>query len=219
MEQSIETRPGVTVEEPSMFQRLLVPGVIVTLLMIVAALLALFWLTRPPGEGSIEVAFTRDMIAHHEQAVEMALLLRERGPNADLKMLTLDIILTQQAQIGQMQGWLAVWGRALASPRPIMDGMGSRMGMATRQQVNDLRALPLAEVEARFLQLMIRHHQGALMMARDIGPKTDRPVVYNFALAIIAAQESEIAVMRDLLTNRGAQPLPPLEPTPMNHGG
>jgi uncharacterized protein (DUF305 family) len=233
MEQIVETTPEATQPAPApappppiseqtgprALQRLLVPGVIVTLLTLIAALLALFWLTRPPSEASIEVAYTRDMIAHHEQAVEMALLLRERGVSDDLDALTRDIVLTQQAQLGQMQGWLAVWGSPLGSDRPAMGGMGPQMGMATQEQVNELRTLPLPEAEVRFLQLMIRHHQGAVWMAREIGPKTDRPVIYNFAVATIASQESEIAVMRDLLVQRGAQPLPNLEPVPMDHGG
>jgi uncharacterized protein (DUF305 family) len=217
-----ELAPAPPVPEyvgPSTFQRLLIPGVIVSLLTVIAALLALFWLTRPPSEASVETAYTRDMIAHHEQAVEMALILRERGVSDDLDALTLDMVLTQQAQIGQMQGWLAVWGRPLSSDRPVMGGMGPQMGMAAQEQLNELRTLPLPEAEVRFLQLMIRHHQGAVWMAREIGPKTDRPVIYNFAVSIIGAQGSEIAVMRDLLTRRGAQPLPDLQPVPMDHGG
>lgn len=204
---------------PTGVRRLLVPGLIIALLLVIAALLAFFWLTRPPSEDSAEVTFTRDMVAHHEQAIEMALILRERGVSEDLAALTLDIVLTQQAQIGQMQGWLAVWGRPLAGARAPMEGMGPQMGMATRQQVNALRTLPLAEAEVQFLQFMIRHHQGALMMARDVDASTDRTVISNFARSLIAAQESEIVVMGDLLARRGAQPLPALEPAPMNHGG
>lgn len=44
-------------------------------------------------------------------------------------------------------------------------------------------------------------------------------VIYNFAVSIIGVQGSAIAVMRDLLARRGAQPLPDLQPVPMDHGG
>lgn len=54
------------------------------------------------------------MSDHHAQAVEMALLARDRTNDEELRRFALDIILTQQAQIGQMQGWLAVWERPLA---------------------------------------------------------------------------------------------------------
>src|SRR3712207_6318982 len=79
-------------------------------LLLVVALAAFLLLRSPlPAEGSPEVRFARDMMAHHEQAVEMALLIRERSADEELRQLALDIALTQQAQIGQMQGWLAVW--------------------------------------------------------------------------------------------------------------
>jgi uncharacterized protein (DUF305 family) len=49
------------------------------------------------------------MIVHHAQAVDMALLLYDRTENPDFKTIALDMALTQQTQIGQMQGWLSLW--------------------------------------------------------------------------------------------------------------
>ncbi|HMN29918.1 MAG TPA: DUF305 domain-containing protein, partial [Caldilineaceae bacterium] len=63
-----------------------------------------------PAEGSAEVGFARDMAMHHAQAVNLAMLLRDRSDDEEMRQLALDILLTQQAQIGMMQGWLAVWG-------------------------------------------------------------------------------------------------------------
>ena len=92
------------------------------------------WLLVPrsPAEGSPEVTFARDMAAHHTQAVELAMILRDRSTDEELRRFALDILLTQQAQIGQMEGWLAVWGQPLSGPQPPMSGMGEMMGMATR---------------------------------------------------------------------------------------
>lgn len=188
------------------------PTVLAALLL--AALLALatgWWLTRPPGEGSPEVAFARDMSYHHEQAVELALIIRDRTADDSLRTLATDIVLTQQAQIGQMGGWLEAWGRPLAGAEAPMQGMGLMMGMAAQSDVNALRELPLAEAEVSFLQLMLRHHQGGVFMAEDVLKATGRPEVKRLAQAIVAGQQNEIGLMREMLALRGAAALPDLE--------
>jgi uncharacterized protein (DUF305 family) len=174
---------------------------------------------RLPAEGSPEVTFARDMAAHHTQAVEMALILRDRSNDEELRRFALDILLTQQAQIGQMDGWLAAWGLPLSGLQPPMSGMGEMMGMATRKQINELQTLAVSNAEVSFLQLMIRHHQGGVIMAQAALRQTNRPEVVRLATAIVAGQQSEIDYMTDLLARRGAEPLPPLEPMPMNHDG
>lgn len=182
------------------------------LLVLLATALAVssFSLSRAPAEGSPEVNFSRDMATHHAQAVEMALIARDRSSDEELRRFALDIMLTQQAQIGQMQGWLAAWGRPLTGVQPTMQ----MPGMATQQQINELVALPVAEMEASFLQLMIRHHQGGIMMAEDALRRTKRTEVVQLAQAIVNSQQSEIDYMQDLLKRRGvAAPMPT---APMN---
>src|SRR5262245_60788609 len=76
-----------------------------------------------PRERSAEVGFARDMATHHAQAVNLATLLRDRSDDEEMRQLALDIMLTQQAQIGQMQGWLAVWGLPNVSLEPAMAWM------------------------------------------------------------------------------------------------
>src|SRR5215213_11235045 len=74
--------------------------------------------TRLPGEGSAEAGFAHDMIVHHAQAVQMAEIVRDRTQSDDMRLLASDISLTQQAQIGIMQGWLAVWGLHITGSEP-----------------------------------------------------------------------------------------------------
>lgn len=166
--------------------------------------------TRFPGEASPEVTFARDMSAHHEQAVAMSLQLRERLDDPELRSFTLDVALTQQAQIGQMQGWLAVWDVPVSGLEPPMQGLGTQMGMATRTDLNALHTLPLDEAENLFLRLMIRHHEGGVTMAEAVLEQTRRPEVRRLAQAIVQGQTSEIAYMTDLLEERG---VPPSEPS------
>lgn len=182
-------------------------------LLLLAALAAL-WLSasRAPAEGSPEVNFSRDMAAHHAQAVEMALIARDRSSDEELRRFALDIMLTQQAQIGQMQGWLAAWGRPFSGAQPTMQ----MPGMATQQHINELQTLPVAEMETSFLQLMIRHHQGGIAMAEEALRQTNRAEVVQLASAIVRGQQSEIAYMQDLLKRRGAAaPTEPMSMDPM----
>ena len=72
-----------------------------------------------PGKDSPDVGFARDMMTHHAQAVDMATLLRDRTNDPEMWQLALDILLTQQAQIGQMQGWLTLWDGPIARTDPI----------------------------------------------------------------------------------------------------
>ncbi len=75
-------------------------------------------------------------------------------------------------------------------------------GMAARGEVSALSALPVAEAERSFLELMIRHHEGGLSMANAVLTRTDRPEVTRIAKSIVASQTGEIQAMRQLLANR-----------------
>ncbi|GAA5440762.1 hypothetical protein Dcae01_02282 [Deinococcus caeni] len=180
------------------------------LLVVLAAVLGgLLLLPRMggPAEGSTEVRFVREMIQHHAQAVDMALRVRERSRDEQLRTLALDITLSQQEQIGQMRGWLTLWGRPWGG-----EGMSaehaSMMGMATQAEVQALSDLGAAQSEVRFLQLMTRHHQGALAMVAPALAPSVRPEVQALARQIQAAQTTEVTLMTRLLRERGAQPLP-----------
>jgi uncharacterized protein (DUF305 family) len=187
-------------------------------------------ITQPPGKDSAEAGFARDMMVHHAQAVEMAEIVRAKTESNEIRILASDTALTQQAQIGQMQGWLGVWGLPVTGTEPAMAWMGhpteGRMpGMATPEEVNRLRNAPPQEADAMFLRLMIPHHQAAVPMAEAILKETDRPEVERLASAIVASQRTEIATMRDMLRGMGEEA--PAEEPPdgmdsmpsMEHGG
>ncbi|MBN9392313.1 MAG: DUF305 domain-containing protein [Chloroflexi bacterium] len=192
-------------ETPGRFP--LVPVALILGAVVLIAALALTtwgWLSNlKPTADSPEVTFAYDMGAHHAQAVEMAVKIRDRTTDPELRILAIDITLTQQAQLGMMQGWLAAWQQPFASPRPVMGGQGVMMGMATLEQVYALDTLPVAEAEVSFLRLMIRHHQGGVAMAKVVLGQTNRPEILQLANSIVISQQSEIAYMQDLLKKRG----------------
>ena len=173
--------------------------------------LALFVTSREPGDSSAEAGFARDMAVHHAQAVEMAEIVRDKTESEEIRTMAADMALTQQAQIGQMQGWLAVWGLPMARSEPAMSWMGhpteGRMpGMASPEEINRLRNAPPDEADKLFLQLMIPHHQAAVPMAEAVLERSDRPEVESLANAIIASQKGEIEIMREMLESRGEEP-------------
>ena len=86
--------------------------------------LALLFASQPPGNDSAEAGFARDMIVHHAQAVQMAEIVRDKTNSDDMRLLAADISLTQQAQVGIMQGWLEVWGLPITGEEPAIAWMG-----------------------------------------------------------------------------------------------
>ena len=150
------------------------------------------------------------MSAHHTQAVEMAEIVRTRSGDPEVLALATDIVLTQQAQLGQMRGWLDVWRLPPSRSSTAMAWMGhavprsSMPGMAPREDVAALRTLDPEAAEIRFLQLMIPHHRGGVEMAEAIVERTGRAEVRGLAGAIVRTQQSEVRNMEAMLRARGA---------------
>jgi uncharacterized protein (DUF305 family) len=161
-----------------------------------------------PAEDSADAGFARDMMVHHAQAVQMAELVRDKTESSEIRTMASDIALTQQAQIGQMQGWLAVWGLPPTGAEPAMSWMGhpveGRMpGMASPEELDELQRAEPEEADVLFLELMIPHHEAAVPMAEAVLAETEREEVERLAGAIAASQQGEIELMRGLLNQRG----------------
>jgi uncharacterized protein (DUF305 family) len=186
-----------------------------------------------PEGGTVDVGFAQDMSVHHRQAVQMAGLARDRSTDPAIRSIAFDIETNQLQQIGQMQGWLSLWNAAAlptgrymtwmtdAESMPGMAGMGhnggssgvagvtTMPGMASPADLEQLRATNGAQFDVLFLQLMLRHHQGGVPMARYAEQHGEIPQVRNLAEKIVTSQSAESDYMIQLITQRGAQPLPP----------
>ncbi|WP_426497750.1 DUF305 domain-containing protein [Streptomyces sp. D54] len=64
---------------------------------------------RVPGASSADAGFARDMAVHHQQAVEMSFIVRDRTDDEDVRRLAYDIANTQANQRGMLLGWLDLW--------------------------------------------------------------------------------------------------------------
>lgn len=187
-----------------------------------AAIFVYGLIPRAPAGDSAEAGFLRDMSDHHAQGVEMALILHDRTTDVDLLTMTTDIAMTQQGQIGTMQGWLDIWDLAPTGDDPPMAWMdhpitdGLMPGMATPEQIEQLRTLPVDQADVLFLQLMIRHHQGGVEMAEALLERSDQPEVTTFARGVVASQNGEINAMNRMLQDRGHPPI--TDPLPADDG-
>ncbi|MFJ2704106.1 DUF305 domain-containing protein [Streptomyces sp. NPDC087428] len=168
-----------------------------------------------PAEASADVGFARDMAVHHQQAVEMSFIVRDRTTDAAVRRLAFDIINTQANQRGMMLGWLEMWGRAKSSPGPPMEWMGHTVtprgdgalmpGMATDAELDALRAAKGRNAEVLFLRLMTAHHRAGADMAQAAAAAAGTDEIRNLASGMVLGQRSEIALMADMLKERGAQ--------------
>ena len=164
-------------------------------------------------DDPVDVGFAQDMKVHHAQAVQMSAIVHRRSPDPALNFLALDILTTQQGQIGIMTGWLDLWQHTQTSIAPVMAWMGDAHsgpmpGMATREQIAQLETLPVPQMEELYLRLMIRHHAGALPMAAYAAQHGESRDLVRLAQGMEAGQASEIELMQSLLAARGLRPEP-----------
>ncbi len=170
--------------------------------------------TWDPGSEPDDAAqgFLRDMITHHGQAVAMSFAVYPRTESEDMRFMTVDMGMTQQAQIGMMIQQLDDWGVPQSTSDLPMTWMGHPTsglmpGMATQEQLALLETLPPAEADILFLQLMTVHHRGGVMMAEELLARSDDPDASRLAESILRSQEVEIQNMDAMLEARGQAPV------------
>ncbi|MCX3288409.1 DUF305 domain-containing protein [Streptomyces sp. NEAU-H22] len=172
---------------------------------------------RTPSAESADAGFARDMAVHHQQAVEMSYIVRDRTKDEAVRRLAYDIAQTQANQRGMMLGWLDLWGLPKVSSEPPMTWMdmggmasgkdGALMpGMAADSEMNKLGELSGKQAEIFYLRLMTDHHQGGIHMAEGCVARCQVGVEKRLAQGMVDAQQSEISLMADMLKERGATP-------------
>ena len=153
--------------------------------------------TAPVDHNDKDVEFATNMIMHHRQAVEMADMALEKAQNATVKQLATAIKASQDPEIQQMSGWLTGWGK----PVPSADmGSMSGDGMMTEQEMADLGKATGTMFDRMWVQMMIKHHQGAVAMAKTEQTAGQSTQAIELAKKIETDQNAEIATMQKLLT-------------------
>jgi uncharacterized protein (DUF305 family) len=162
-----------------------------------------------PRVSPADVAFMQGMIMHHSQAVEMTAMIASRSDNKDVRSLGAKISSSQSDEMSFMKRWLLARGEPVSMAMPgmaEMDTSGQPMaampGMLTPEQMAALRRATGAEFDRLFLTGMIQHHNGALIMVKDLfdtpGAGQDADL-FNFATDADNTQRAEIRIMQDML--------------------
>ncbi len=170
-----------------------------------------------PPRSLKDVEFMQGMIMHHAQAVEMVALMEERTENKALRLLGARISHTQADEMNFMKRWLETRGEKTSMPMMKMDMPGMNMskhshdhqmmmpGMLTAKQMEELGKAKGAEFDRLFLKGMIQHHNGALIMVKELfataGAGQDAEL-FNFATDVDSGQRAEINIMQTLLEGK-----------------
>lgn len=153
------------------------------------------------GAVAGEAAFIAGMIPHHQEAVDVAREVLERGERAEVRALAAAIVATQQDEIDQLAAWLTAWyPQAPATTyEPMMRALGG---------------LTPAEVDLAFVADMIHHHEMAIEMAGRVlaADPAPRPEVAALAHEVVRVQTEEIATLRGWLAAWDV-------PAPAGHNG
>lgn len=174
------------------------------------------------GHNSQDATFLTDMVAHHQQAIDMAEMVPSHTSSAQLKSLAARIEAAQGPEIAKMNGWLGEWSEgSSASSQPTSAGGGHDMsgmdhgsmdhagptssaqpmgpGMMSAREMADLESKSGASFDRTWLTMMIAHHEGAIAMSQQELAQGENAQVKTVAQAIIDGQTKEIAEMKAML--------------------
>lgn len=137
---------------------------------------------------SSEKEFVTEMIPHHQEAVDTAKEVLARGAiTPEIRALAQNIITAQEKEITDMNSWYQNWYKTPYQPsgnyKPMM---------------RDLSKLSGSEIDAAFLEDMVMHHMGAIMMAQSVQPFLKHEELKTLTKAIISSQLDEIQQMQRL---------------------
>jgi len=173
----------------------------------------------------VDIRFAQFMSLHHHQAVVLSQMMRGTVSPGVL-VLAETIRSEQQLELGEMRGWLRVWGQPHLPENRNMEWMllgrtppddslrqylldcrrapSGMTGLATDAEVAELHHLQGATRERRYLELMLRHHEGGLPMARFAVDNAQHPVVRSLASRIVLDQQREVLGIRLMLAQMAA---------------
>jgi uncharacterized protein (DUF305 family) len=175
--------------------------------------------TTARGQSAADVAFLQGMIHHHAQALVMVAMIPSRTAREEMRMLGQRIAVSQRDEIASMRRWLVSRGEYA----PSVDSAGVHMhgahgaevapmahdsahhdmpGMISSEDLARLSAATGTEFDRLFLELMIRHHEGALAMVRTLFSTVgaaQESELFDIASEVDADQRAEIERMRALL--------------------
>ncbi len=147
-----------------------------------------------------DIEFAQGMIAHHEQAIEMAEIALDpaTGASAEVVDLATRIQAAQDPEVELMTGWLTAAGESVAMDTSDGHDMSSMDGMMTADQMDEMAAMTGADFDQMWLEMMIAHHEGAVSQSETVKADGSNADVLLLADQIITAQQAENTEMQAL---------------------
>ncbi|HJU03109.1 MAG TPA: DUF305 domain-containing protein [Actinomycetes bacterium] len=177
-------------------------------LRVVLALAAAMLLTAACGSGAAtrtasigfsgsDIRFLQDMIGHHQQAIDMAVLVEGRSHRRELVGFAAGIATTRQAEISTMRRWLTQWNQPQPPATTAADAESSPPGMLGGGQLDWLKLLKGSRFDLGFVTMMDTHHGGAVTMAETELRAGASLEVKELAGRILATQNAELGRLHD----------------------
>ncbi len=137
---------------------------------------------------SSEKEFITEMIPHHQEAVDTAKEVLARGATTpEIKKLLENIVTAQEKEIADMKSWYQAWY-----------GVPYQPSGNYKPMMRDLSKLNGKDIDKAFLEDMVMHHMGAIMMAQSVQSYIEHDEIRSLTKAIISSQTEEITQMRQL---------------------
>lgn len=151
------------------------------------------------SHNQADVTFATEMIPHHRQAVAMADMALSKAADARVTRIARDVKNAQDPEITKMSSWLTEWGKpAPTASSMTMEGMDHAAGMMSSTDMAGLGKASGKAFDRRWVQLMIKHHQGAVVSARTERTKGSYAAATALAQSIITSQTTEIGQLERL---------------------
>jgi uncharacterized protein (DUF305 family) len=159
---------------------------------------------RGPSHNAVDIGFLRDMMDHHEQAIEMSIPAIRRAETSDVRQEALNILLEQRGEYVQMLDRLRAYGVDQDQPDDMAMGwmgmtpmpVASMPGLASDEEMAELKAATGKELDIMFAALMIKHHRAGAEMAQYAVDNGEDSFAIGLASNMVLAQESEIRDLR-----------------------
>ena len=152
--------------------------------------------TVSAGEVPFDLAFIDAMVPHHRAAIDMAEAAKSRGlSQPELDQIASDVIVSQQLEIDQVLGWREDWFGSRRLGRVLPEVLGVPEGELGMEHGSGDEVAGAVDADAKFAELMIPHHAGAIAMAEAADQRAQHDEIKGLASRIIEAQEREIAIM------------------------
>lgn len=148
--------------------------------------------TAPASDVPYDLQFIDTMAKHHEGALAMLEPAAGKATHAGIREAAGKMLADQKSEIAELKAWRDQWYPGAAGAENMqMPGMSS-MSM-DMHSMKTMEAGPAFDL--MFIDMMVPHHQGAIVMAQDALSKTERPELRAFAQKVIDSQTKEIEQM------------------------